>query len=264
MNVTEGAEGPVGSACWDNLYDGCVFASSLIARIKGGDSLASAPAILPPCVSSPWTSFLPTAAADMDTDESTAEEGGSARLRIECAVEFALPADVHDKLVVALGLLGTPAGGTADLDASSGADALSSWRNARFVLFDADAVGEAAVAYAASPAACKYLLGELVRDIVVFFKPLALPDGTRIGSVQLAASHALAVARLFGPEVHAEHGVVETLVLLLIQPAETSRMYLCAVLLELCKLAPSVVPPILASGDEHPCYINGPSHRLLS
>jgi hypothetical protein len=66
--------------------------------------------------------------------------------------------------------------------------------------------------------------------------------------VQLAASHILSLSSLFEQASHVEFGIIEMMLTLVLQPAERDPIYLCAVLLELCKLAPSLIPPVIAAG----------------
>lgn len=204
-------------ACWDNLWS----AASLVSSLLKNTSLCDFPGL-----STPWT-WLSTSPEDPCT--------------IHCISPMSLEPEVAAHLSTTL-LLSTW------LSASDTTASLRSWRNARIMLFEETELGAGAQAYAQLPSSHKHILGELVRDVLVFFKPLALEDGTRIGSVQLAASHALGVSRHFEGMSHAEYGVVETLLGLLLQPDEHDSVYLCSVLLELCKIAPSLIPPIVAIG----------------
>ena len=54
---------------------------------------------------------------------------------------------------------------------------------------------------------------------------------------------------MFDDLAHIEYGVIESLLILILQPQEHDSMYICTVVLELCKLAPTLIPPVLASGD---------------
>lgn len=59
---------------------------------------------------------------------------------------------------------------------------------------------------------------------------------------------AIGLLRSFDESSHAEYGIIESLLILILQPDEHDSMYICSVILELCKLAPSLIPPVLAAG----------------
>lgn len=241
MDISEsGGEGPEGAVAWDNLWDAANFLKKLLRKECD----------LPVCVLQPWTPFL--TASDVELDDA---------LYIADVTATPLPKDLILQLETLLSSFQDEQRGFF----TNHNAALRSPINARFIIFDNDI--EAASAYSNLPWESKYLIGEFVRDLLVFFKPLSLEEGTRIGSVQLAASHILALTTLI-PNASLEYGVVETMLQVVLQPGEEDSMYIQAVLLELCKLAPSMIPPVLAAGriftlvTRSPCPQSFILHRL--
>ena len=150
--------GPEGVAVWDNLWEVITHALLILRSIR--DKTALAPNPLSP---SPWSMFK--------------EDQQLSIPPIQACVSPDVSLQIKEALINSHNMHGT-------------STALKSWRNARFNVFDNE-TNESSAAYVSSPFGHKCLLSEAVRDLVVFFEPLALEDGTRIGSVQLAASHIL-------------------------------------------------------------------------
>ena len=160
MNVSESIGGPEGAAVWDNLWEVVTYASAVLESIRRTHPISN------PLIRSPWTVFKE-------------EDHQMSIPSIQATISPDITAKIKQTLQNAAWshLQGSPA-------------ALKSWRNARFNVFDNE-TNEASAAYVSLPLGHKCLLNETVRDEVVFFEPLTLEDGTRIGSVQLASSHIL-------------------------------------------------------------------------
>ena len=154
----ESIGGPEGVAVWDNLWEVLTHAMLILRSIR--DKTALAPN---PLISSPWSLF------NEDQQISIPPVKVSVSPTVSLQIKEAL---INSHLM------------------QGASTALRSWRNARFNVFDNE-TNVSSAAYVSLPLGHKCLLTEAVRDVVVFFEPLALEDGTRIGSVQLAASHIL-------------------------------------------------------------------------
>ena len=126
------------------------------------------------------------------------------------------------------------------------------------------------------PLAClslmdKTIIGDYIRDILVFFEPYIRADGTYIGSTALLTQHLLSIHKLYSVNlllnnatdgidhdtvrVACDYLIVETILQMLIQIPSFNPLCLHKVLLELCRVAVSSnasvehsIPRIVATG----------------
>eukprot|EP01034_Spumella_vulgaris_P023991 gene23991-30278_t len=134
-----------------------------------------------------------------------------------------------------------------------GSAAATTWLKARIPIFDSETSPEAAQCTTRLSAVEKWTVVTAFQDIVYTFDPIICEDGTRVGSIDLMATHLLGVFKLYPQEAHVEYILLEVLFSnLLQQPVnhiQNASIY--KLILTLCKRpntsAPNVsFPPVVA------------------
>ena len=122
------------------------------------------------------------------------------------------------------------------------------WLTPRFTLFDSSSAPNA-VACCKLENLEKHIALDYFSDILLFFDPVVNYDGSKLGNIDLLASHLFAVTELFDPDCHLEFMIVEFLLQHVIcLPIDTSRSSLVyKLLLHFCRKN-NVFPPAVAVG----------------
>ena len=226
-------KGPRGSACWDSLIEACKMAVDVIndaeAKVTEG---RQGDLVSPGCMCTPWVVLredLFSALSDItllsfgdtfSTDILSLARSG----KMGSKGKYCLPN-------------GSPIG------ASTGP-----WLTPRFPVFDAESAPDCAQC-AAMTELEKFILMDYYRDILYFFDPYLLEDGTRVGSVDLTIAHLLAVSKLApgggtNDQLHMEYMLLETIFQLVLQlptsQATTAGHF--RIILEIAKKQPAFGP----------------------
>lgn len=129
------------------------------------------------------------------------------------------------------------------------------WLLPKLCVFDKDTSPEAEQLCRTLSPLERYLAATYYTDILVNFQPVINDDGTKLGSVELLASHLLAVSRVFPSEEeseenpHLEYLLVEVLFQQLLQPPthlfQSNNAGNFKLILHLCRRDP-LFPPVVA------------------
>jgi len=97
----------------------------------------------------------------------------------------------------------------------------------------------------------RYFLGEAIRDIVISHESIVTDAGVELGSAKHVAEQVWSTANVVGGKKGTEYSMIETLLSLMVQSSPSCRsplrlIYLSRVLLELTRLAPTLISPAIA------------------
>lgn len=133
---------------------------------------------------------------------------------------------------------------------SNSSSGYSSWNSLRFNLWDEEMGAECVLSLTSLSLLELTIARDYYRSILRFFEPFIRDDGTRVGSINLVYQHLASVEQFFNQssaDVKIEYLLIETLILLLLQPPFLNSNLIQRIILELCSQS-STIPPILASG----------------
>ena len=129
------------------------------------------------------------------------------------------------------------------------------WLAPKLCVFDKDTSPEAEQLCRTLSPLERYIAATYYTDILVNFQPVVNDDGTKLGSIELLASHLLAVSRVFPNEEeseeapHLEYLLIEVLFQQLLQPPmhllQSNHAGIFKLILHLCRRDPTF-PPVVA------------------
>jgi hypothetical protein len=161
---------------------------------------------------------------------------------------------------------------------SNSSNGYSSWNSLRFNLWDEEMGSDCVLSLTSLSLLELTVARDYYRSILRFFEPFIRDDGTRVGSINLLYQHLLSVEQFFSPhssssstvaaggkggDVKIEYLLMETLILLLLQPPFLNSNLIQRIILELCSQSVTI-PPILASGLPPSSSSCSPPHFLPS
>ena len=227
-----------GSA-WDSLWEAAVQALAVIDAVQQATAAGTVYEV-PAFFNAHWNALI----AEGLLPAEAGSPGSS--IKLSFGATFAADWAAHS---VGLGAKAAHCHPSGACTTAIGSTASSTWLRLRMNIFDASISPDCAHTAALNPLQ-KYAALTYLEDVFTFFDPVINEDGTKLGSMELLTTHLQAVFKLFPAGAHLEYMLIELLLqIVLQQPVNTALgTSVFRLILELCRAAPQVFPPVVALG----------------